>query len=70
MWNNAGNIPESLMIARLNKIKENSKDGKTLYAMSNGSNVLCADTGDMKKDYEKAGYWVCAIFEDGKKVES
>ena len=58
------------MIEKMEETRQVSKDGCIYYAMCNGKEVVRTGYPDTKQYLEDNGYWVCAIFQNGHRVES
>lgn len=58
------------MIEKLEETRKVSEDGCIYYAMCNGHKVVRTGNIDTKQHLEDTGYWVCAIFQNGHRVES
>lgn len=61
---------EMKMINKLEELRVESLEGHRVYALSDGYQILGAGTEWHVDLLKKLDYWVCAIFENGHRVEA
>lgn len=66
------NMISEQMLKELERARKMSlTEHRTIWALSNGRTIaITEDPGATKRALERLGYWVCSIFENGKRVET
>jgi hypothetical protein len=62
---------EREMENKLEELRQESFINSTkIWAMSNGERIQPAANESIVRSYQKDGFWICSIFEDGVRVEA
>lgn len=63
-------MTEREMLEAIKDARLASESMGTVWALSNGKEIRSAYTYDRVRSYKENGFWVCAIFENGHRVEA